>query len=153
MLRIRADSFVIIETSSRFCSIVLPLLIVICITGNSKLYLNSVKPSCNVYIFSVAFFVFYCRRESSFPYLELISNCLFDAELNTGMLIIAPIYVLTFKKSIKEGTRNMCERNLAISTTVTEGFFWASVEFQGNIKPSAGKTRESWRQQEQKLVN
>ena len=54
VLRIRADSFVIIETSSRFCSIVLPLLIVICITGNSKLDLNSVKASCNVYIFSVA---------------------------------------------------------------------------------------------------
>jgi hypothetical protein len=91
------------------------------------------------------------------PYLELISNCLFDAELNTGMLIIATIYVLTFKKDIKEGTRNMCERNLAISATVkidqAEGFFWALVEFQGNIKPSPGKTRESWRQQEQKLVN
>jgi hypothetical protein len=157
VLRIRADSFVIIETSSRFCSIVLPLLIVICITGNSKLYLNSVKPSCNVYIFSVACSLFYCRRESCLPYLELISNCLFDAELNTGMLIIATIYVLTFKKSIKEGTRNMCERNLAISATVkidqAEGFFWALVEFQGNIKPSPGKTRESWRQQEQKLVN
>jgi hypothetical protein len=51
----------------------------------------------------------------------------------------------------------MCERNLAISATVknyqAEGFFWALVEFQGNIKPSAGNTRESCRQQEQKLVN
>jgi len=51
----------------------------------------------------------------------------------------------------------MCERNLAISATVkidqAEGFFWALVEFQDNIKPSPGKTRESWRQQEQKLVN
>jgi hypothetical protein len=51
------------------------------------------------------------------------------------MLIIATIYVLTFKKSISEGTRNMCERNLAISATVkidqAEGFFWALGEFQG----------------------
>jgi hypothetical protein len=59
-----------------------------------------------------------------------------------GMLIIATIYILIFKKSISEGTRNMRERNLAISPTVkidqTEGFFWALVEFQGNIKPSPG---------------
>ena len=34
-----------------------------------------------------------------------------------------------------------------------EGFFWALVEFQGNIKHSPGKTKESRRQQEQKLVN
>jgi hypothetical protein len=73
------------------------------------------------------------------------------------MLIIATIYVLTFKKSISEGTRNMCQRNLAISATVkidqAEGFFWALVEFQGNIKHSPGKTKESRQQQEQKLVN
>jgi hypothetical protein len=46
---------------------------------------------------------------------------------------------------------------LAKSATVkidqAEGFFWALVEFQGNIKPSPGKTKESRRQQEQKLVN
>jgi hypothetical protein len=51
----------------------------------------------------------------------------------------------------------MCERNPAISATVkidlAEGFFWALVEFQDNIKPSPGKTRESRRQQEQKFVN
>jgi hypothetical protein len=37
---------------------------------------------------------------------------------NTGILIIATIIALKVKKSISEGTRNICERNLAISTTM-----------------------------------
>jgi hypothetical protein len=64
---------------------------------------------------------------------------------------------LTFEKNISEDTRKMCERYPAISATVkidlAEGFFWALVEFQGNIKPSPGKTRESRQQQEQKFLN
>jgi hypothetical protein len=51
-----------------------------------------------------------------------------------GMLIIAKINALKLKKSISEGKRNMCERNLTISATMqiddAEGIFWALAEFQ-----------------------